>query len=558
MKKTMVLITAMILCAAFLLTGCGAPPSSTDAEGEKQPAEKQDGEAKEAIFRYGFTGWWPDSKNPLTSGYAISTTCFHSNIYEGLMMQDENLKIVGCLATDWTTSQDGCTWTFNLRKGVKWHDGEDFNADDVVYTMNAIKDFGLSRHQGSMEGVKEVSKVDDYTVKIVTDAPKANMVDVGLIDIVPEHIFGKETNAENAQNYTNDSPIGTGPLVYVDDAEDEFVRYKTNKEYWGGAPAYDEFIFVFFTNEDTKLQALEKGEIDLCNINGTQYEYAKGMKGVSINEYASLTFQELGFNMWNDPASKGNPIIRDNKCIRQAIDYCIDYAKMIEYACGGFGVECKGLIPKQTPWSWAPSADKARAYSPEKAMALLDANNIKDTDGDGIREMPTGEKLSFRCAVIEEDYGDIALVVQKYCKDIGIDVQLQLMDSARQSEVISVDSGFDCDMYFWGWTGDYQDPNFILSIMTSDEIGGSSDCFWSNAEYDKMYKEQQTTVDFDARMELVHKMQELVYEECPYLILYNSESTQVYDSEQWGGFSPWPSNGGSVINHFTKVNLHLN
>ncbi|MEA5040391.1 MAG: ABC transporter substrate-binding protein [Clostridiaceae bacterium] len=567
MKKKLLLITALILCATFLLTGCGAPPSSTGDDqtsdagqtgDTSQTGGDQSTDAGEKIFRYGFTGWWPDSKNPLTSGYSISTTCFHSNIYEGLMMQDESLNIIGCLATDWTVSDDGCTWTFNLRKGVKWHDGEDFTADDVVYTLNAIKDYGLSRHLSSMDGVSTVTKIDDYTVQIVTEAPKANMVDVGLIDIVPEHIFGKETNADNAQSYTNDNPIGTGPLVYVDDKEDEYVRYKTNKDYWGGAPDYDEFIYVFFSNEDTKLQALEKGEIDMCGINGTQLDYAKGMSGVTLNDYATLTFQELGFNMWTDPASKGNPIIRDNKCIRQAIDYCINYDNIVEYAKGGQGVVWKGLIPMQTPWAWQPSSDELREFSPEKAAALLDANNIKDTDGDGIREMPTGEKLSFRCAVIEEDYGDTALVVQKNCKDIGIDIQLELMDSARQSEVISVDGGFDCDLYFWGWSGDYQDPNFILSVMTTDAIGGSSDCFWSNAEYDRLYKEQQITIDADARKEIVNQMQQLIYEECPYLILYNAKSVQVYDSTQWGGLTPWPSSGGSLLNRFTKLNLHLN
>jgi len=569
LKKNLFLFIALILCATFLLNGCGAPPSDTtgDQTGDAQTGDTQVGDTTNAsqtgdtgdkIFRYGFTGWWPDSRNPLTAAYAISSTCYFSNIYEGLMMQDKDLNIVGCLATDWKVSDDGCTWTFNLRKGVKWQDGEDFTADDVVYTMNAIMDYVLSRYQGSISGVTSVSKTDDYTVQIVTDAPKANMIDVGLISIVPEHIFGKETNADNAQSYTNDNPIGTGPLIFVDDAEDEYIRYKVNKDYWGGTPDYDEFIYVFFTNADTKLQALEKREIDMCEINGTQLSYAQNMDGIGVNNYITKVFNELGFNMWTDATSKGNPIIRDNKCIRQAIDYCINYDSIIEYAVGGFGVKWKGLIPKVTPWAWEPSADKMREYSPEKAKALLDANNIKDSDGDGIREMPTGEKLSFRCAVIEEDYGDMALIVQKNCKDIGIDVQLNLMDSARQSEVISVDGGFDCDMYLWGWSGDYQDPNFILSVMTTGAIGGNSDCYWSNAEYDDMYEAQQRTVDADARMEIVKKMQQLVYEECPYLILYNSTNVEAYDNVQWSGYCSWPASSGAILNRDTLMNLHMN
>lgn len=565
MKRKISWILLIVLLLASL-SSCGSPPGATNEEGEKEaPVTTDPGTTPEAqppvaedkdVFRYGFTGWWPDGKNPLTTGYAISTTIYHKSVYEGLMEQNQDMEIVGRLAESWDISDDGLVWTFHLRKGVKFHDGEDFNADDVVYTLNSILEYKLSRHSSAIEGVVKVEKVDDYTVKITTAEPKANMIDVGIIEIVPEHIFAPETtDAEKAQAYINENPIGTGPLAYVADKKDEYVRFKTNKEYWRGVPEYDEFLFVYFTNDDTKLQALEKGEIDFCGISGTQLEYAKKIPGVVINDYNGIGFTELGFNCWDAPESKGKPIVRDNKYLRQAIDYAIDYNQMVEYALGGLGVVHKGLIPKETPWAWSPEGDKLREFSPEKAMALLDEHGFIDVNGDGLREDPDGNKMQLRCAVIEGSYKDQAMVVQKGCKDVGLDVELMFMDSARQSEIMDVANGVDADMYFWGWTGDYQDPNFILYVMTTDAIGSSSDCNWSNAQYDALYKQQSITIDYDERMDMVHQMQEIVYDEAPYLILYNSKAIQIYDGTKWEGLQSFPGTSGSVINQFTLVSL---
>lgn len=556
----------LILLLLTSLASCGSPPAATDAEGEKEeplateteaaPEAEVSTEEEKDIFRYGFTGWWPDGKHPLTTGYAISTTIYHKSVYEGLMEQNQDMEIVGRLAEDWEVSEDGLVWTFHLREGITFHDGEEFNADDVVYTLNSILEYNLSRHSSSMEGVEKVEKVDDYTVTITTNEPKANMIDVGIIEIVPEHIFAPEsTDADKAQAFINANPIGTGPLVFVSDKKDEYIRFATNKEYWRGVPEYDEFLFVYFTNDDTKLQALEKGEIDFCGISGTQLEYAQNIPGVVVNDYDSVGFTELGFNCWDDPESKGKPIVRDNKYLRQAIDYAIDYDQMVEYALGGLGVVHKGLIPKQTPWSWTPSAEDYREHSPEKAMALLDEQGFVDVDGDGMREDPDGNKMQLRCAVIESSYKDQAMVVQKSCKDVGLDIELMYMDSARQSEIMDLENGVDADLYFWGWTGDYQDPNFILYVMTTDAIGSSSDCNWSNAEYDELYKKQSTTIDYDERMEMVHRMQEIVYEEAPYLIQYNSKAIQIYDGSKWEGLESFPRSGGNLINQFTLVSL---
>lgn len=552
MKRKLYLLLVIILIASMIFTACGNGDSEEtgQAEGESNIPEQEDGTS---VFRDGFTGWWPDSKNPLVSGYAISTTVYTDNVYEKLMELDQNLELEGRLAENWEVSEDGLTWTFYLREGVKWHDGEDFTADDVVFTYKTIQDFQLPRWYSSVTDFTEINKIDDHTVEFKTEKPKADIYD-GMTDIVPEHIFGEHDTAEAALAFTNDTPIGTGAFVYVEDSVDEFVRYKANDEYWRGRPVVDEVLYVYFTNADTMVQALEKGEIDFCAVSSTQVSYAEGLEGITMHQYDSITFQELGFNCWDDPDSQGNPLILDHR-IRNAIDYAIDYETMIEYAVGGLGTRQMSLVPEQVgKWSWEPGDDIRRDYDPEMAMQVLEEAGYTDSDGDGIREDADGNKLDFRFTVIEESYKDEALIIEENLKTVGINVNIEYVDSGRQGDIIE-NQNFDTDMYIWGWTADYGEPSFILSVMTTAEIGGRSDCWYSNPEYDELYELQKTAVDENERLELVHQMQEIIYEESPYNLMYAQINVQAYNSDKWENLQQLPEGNGGLWNYFTRLSV---
>jgi len=553
MKKILSFLLVIMLIFTMFVGCSNTQPTQTDQTQQPAPVEQTpvSNISEISTFKYGFTGWWPDSKNPYLSSYSISTSAYHNNVYEYLLDLDQDLKVVGRLAESWETSEDGLTWTFHLRKGVKWHDGEDFNADDVVYSYKVNIDFELPRYYASVSNFVEINKVNDYTVELKTAQPKANIMDA-MCDIVPEHIFSKYDTAEAMLAFTNESPIGTGPLVFVGDVMDEYIKYKANDNYWGGRPITDEFLFVYFTNADTLVQALEKGEIDLCSISAVQIPYVETLKNITMNKYDSATFYELGFNAWQDPASKGNPLMLDYR-IRNAIDYAIDYDKIIEYAKGGLATRELSLIPKVVgKWSGQPDSNTIRNFDPEKAKQLLDESGYKDIDGDGIREDSKGNKLEFKFAVIEEDYKDDALIIEQNLKDVGIKVNIEFMDDGRLSDII-YSQNFDTDMYIWGWTADYSDPSFILSIMLTSQIGGRSDCFYSNTEYDKLYDLQGKTVDEAERIKIVHKMQEIIYRDSPYLILYTDTKVNAYNSDKWENLQQWPGGNGGVLNYYTKL-----
>lgn len=560
MNKKINLIIVIALSMMMILTSCGGNPTqnevSTDGISEEQESKtegtNEDRDSK-VVFRYGYSGWWPDSKNPCTSSYAISTSMYHDNVYEPLISLDENLEYTGRLAENWEVSEDGTTWTFYLRKGVKWHDGEDFTADDVVCTYTINRDYKLPRWYSSVKDFTEINKIDDYTVELKTESPKSNILDA-MCEIVPEHIFGQYNSVEEALAFTNDHPIGTGLFVFVEDAADEYIRYKANDEYWGGRPKIDELVVVYFANSDTLIQALEKGEIDLCSVSAVQIPHIESLPNIAINKYDTITFNEIGFNVWNDPASKGNPLIHDAK-IRNAIDWAIDYDTMIEYALGGLGNRQMSLIPKRVgKWSWEPGPDVIRTYNPEKAKEILEGAGYKDTDGDGIREDSQGNKLEFRFSIIESNYKNEALIIEQNLKEVGIKVDIEYMDSGRLGDIIENQS-FDTDMYMWGWTADYGEPSYILSVMLTDEIGGRSDCWYSNPEYDELYKLQQITMDEDERVKIVHKMQEIIYRDSPYNIAYTTASVQAYNSDKWKDFKQWPAGNGGLFNYYSKLSL---
>lgn len=561
MKKRSLSILLVLAFTVSLLTGCGGKSESTSGDsgttiapttaGTAATTAPTDTAADTVTFKYGVSSW-ANEKNPYTYHYSAGATAYFENYYESLLTVDQDLNLEGALAESWEVSDDGCTWTFHLRKGVKWHDGEDFNADDVVNSYKICIDFKMSRMYSKLEDITEVKKVDDYTVQLVTKEPKADMYSA-MIAITPEHIY-KFTTAEEAEAFIDEKPIGTGPFIYVEDEADVYSKYKANDNYWGGRPNIDELVYVNYADTDSMAAALQVGEIDMCSLTSEQIDTFKSMPEISMNQYNATSFTQLGFNCWEDPKSKGNPLLLD-KNIRVAIDYALDYDKIIAYGQGGLAKRELSVIPSAiTKWTWWPADDEFRSFDVEKAKALLEESGYKDTDGDGIREDASGNKLSFRFSVIEADYKEIALIIQTCLKEIGIETTIEYVDSSGLSDII-YSQDFNTDMYIWGWTPDYADPSDILNVLTTDQIGKRSDCFWANEEYDKLFALQRTQINEAERLDTVHRLQQINYENCGYIVLLSKIKVQAYVNTKWEGFIAWPNNNGTFWNKYSKLSL---
>lgn len=558
MKRKLFILMALIMTFMLVLTACGA---KEEAAAPAEPAENQESEVAEtddgnaaaepAVLRIGIITE-PDSTSPLIA--SLSAYDIIDNItYDDLIEYDDNLQPVGGLAESWDVSDDGLEWTFNLKKDIKWSDGEDFNADDVVWTYNALIN-GEFPQSTQLDGITKCEKVDEYTVKVYTEAPKADMEAIRA-SILPEHIYGSK-ELEELHNFAEVLPVGTGPFKLKEWEKGGFLRFEANKDYFAGSPNLDEIVYVVFANQDTLMQALITGEVDaITSIATSQISMLESDPNIEVVKALGKNFTELGFNCWESPDSLGNPMVLDSK-VRLACDYAVDKETIVKIALNGLGTAGTSFIPPSVgDWHWEPG-DEIHEYSPEKAMQILEEAGYTDSDGDGIRENAAGEPLDLRFAVISS-YGDAYIkassIIQKNLQEVGIGVTITTMDGGAQSDLI-YNQNFDTDMYLWGW-GTELDPSLKLSVLLTEQIGNRSDCFWSNKEYDDLYKIQLHQTNRDERIGTVHEMQKIIYEEAPYIILYNKDTIEAYRTDKFEGWTRVPAEIGNVLTQVNKTTM---
>lgn len=520
-RKYLACFLSLLLCIS--LAGCG---------GGAQPAEGM------TSFRIGNTQDI-DTLNPLSSELMIGFEVFLL-VYDPLVRYDENYEPVGCLAETWSTSDDGLTWTFNLREGVSWHDGEPFTSEDVKFTYDLM----IENEQGYMynaylSGITDIQCPDEKTVVITTDAPKANML-MNTTPILPKHIWS-EIPPEELGIYPNSNPVGTGPFKFGSYSTG-VVKLVKNNDYFGTKPTIDDCIFIAYSNTDTMAQALSIGEIDAAmNLSPTQKKQMEQDKNIKFISGQIPGFTQIGINLWTDPESGGNPLLRD-KAIRHAIEYAIDKHKIIEMVYAGEGTEGTTLLNPGQYYHYKPADGEMRSYNVQKANALLDQAGYKDTDGDGIREDANGNKLEFRLITIADNVEEVKAgqMIASDCKKAGIGIITETMDDGALADEIYAGT---YDMFIWGWGGDL-DPSVMLAILTTEEIGNLNETFFSNPRYDELYQEQLNLIDEQERQAAVFEMQKIAYEEAPYIILVYDNNLQAIRSDRWTGFKQIPASTG--------------
>ncbi len=262
---------ALALLAALLVCGLAFGAVSAAAEDPASPAASP---AAATVLHVGWTAE-PDNLNPMIGYETSALEIFHLNYDYLVGFRASDLQPMPELATSWTHSPDGKVWTFKLREGVKWQDGEPFTADDVVFTFQTIIEDEVSNYVGYTEFIETVKAIDPLTVEFACSKPKTNMLGMP-IPILPEHIWSKLSAAQITNTYPNDPPmIGTGPFQVVEWKRGEYVRAVANKSYWRGAPKADEVIWSLYKNQDTMAADLKSGAIQVAwDIPQAQFDRA--------------------------------------------------------------------------------------------------------------------------------------------------------------------------------------------------------------------------------------------------------------------------------------------
>jgi len=513
-------------------------------------------------------GWVQDvdNLNPFIGLQGTDYMLWHMN-YDFLVGFDaETLEPRPELATAWEVSPDGKEWTFTIRSDSTFHDGVPVTARDVAFTFNYIVDNELLNLATYTNGIVKAEAVDDTTVKIYTDAPKANMLRM-VVPILPEHIWSKVSGKAATSTYQNSPPIvGNGPFQIVEWQKGKFVRLEANPDYWGGAPKVDEVIFQLYTNPDTMSQDLKLGTIDgALDVPPAQFKQLGSEPGLEANNATSWRFIELGMNCYDDPNSLGNPVLLDPE-FRKAVNWAVDRQKVADVAYQGYATVGSTIIVPYSKYHWEPPADSLFSYDAAKANALLDAAGYKDVNGDGVRETKDGKQLSLRFYATSDspENQTAGKLIVGWLADVGIKLQFQVLDVGALLDAQYNYKGDtyapDWDLFIWYWTQDV-DPNFQVDIYTPAQIEGWNDCLWTDPEYTKLNTQQLQTIDETARKPIIDRMQQIFYEAAPYALLAYPFQLEAYDTADWQGWVHVPGDAtggqqGAVLYSYNNIDTY--
>jgi peptide/nickel transport system substrate-binding protein len=503
-----------------------------------------------------------DSLNPFI-GILAETYEVWGLMYDYLVGQSaKDFSPEPALAESWEVSDDELTWTYKIRQGVKWSDGQPLTARDAAYTFNRIMKgtFEQTNYGSYVGNIEKVTAPDDTTLVMTTKEPSPTMLRL-TVPILPEHIW-KDIDEKEVTTFDNEkNAVGSGSFKLEERSTGQFVRLSANKSYWGGAPKIDEVVFRVFNNADAQLQALKKGEIDFADgLDPAPFNSLKNTPGITALAADYSGFNELAFNTGaaldtGEPIGDGHPALKDKR-LRQAIAHAVDKQALVDRVLGGYGTAATGVIPAlYQNLTYQPADGEAFNFDLAEANRLLDEAGYKDSDGDKVREMPNGGRpLNFRLFARQESNTSQQSVqfMQGWLRDIGIGTEVKVVEENRLTEIIGQG---EFDMFEWGWVVE-PDPDYQLSTFTcgsrSYKSGGDitanlSDSFYCNPAYDKLYEQQKVTIDPAKRAEIVKQMQKMLYDDAPYVVTFYYDELQAYRSDRFTGFVPQPDPGGVVL-----------
>ena len=470
----------------------------------------------------------PEGFNPqlFTSGttYDASSVPIYNRLVE---FKIGTTEVIPGLAEKWDVSEDGKTYTFHLRQGVKWQDSKDFKptrdfkADDVICSVLRQKDADHPYHnvsQGSYEYfndvgldklIKEVKKVDDYHVQFVLNEPNAafladwGMDFASILSAEYADAMLKKGTPENVDNW----PVGTGPYVLQHYKQDSQIRYLANPNYWDGEVPTRHLIFSITPNAQTRLAKLQTNECQIIPApSPVQFDEIKKNNALTLHSVDALNVGYLAFNTEKKPF--------DNVLVRQALNYATDKKAIINAVFLGSGTVAKSPIPPNM--MGFNNNLKDYDYDPQKAKDLLKQAGLEKGFEATLWSMPVQRPYNPNSRRIAE-------MIQSDWAKVGVTAKIV---SYEWGEYLSGMRKGEHDTALFGWMSDNGDPdNFADVLLGCNSIKtGSNAARWCDKGYDDLVQKAKRVSKPEERAQLYQQAQDIFYQQAPWIALANGKT----------------------------------
>jgi peptide/nickel transport system substrate-binding protein len=442
--------------------------------------------------------------------YMIQSTLNASGIFQHMFeplidLDPQTVTIVPCLATEWSTSEDGKVWTFKLRDDVKFWDGEPFTAKDVKYTMERMLmddyNIGNTNYLNNQINFDKAVVVDDHTVEIHTKAPvPALLYSLQEVKILPEHVYSKLTPTQAASEVI----MGTGPFKFVEYVKDDYVKMERNDDYWGEKPAFKYLVFRNIPEASTRVAELETGGIDVAQqVPMAQIESVNASGTAHTSAVSNGCRMYMGFNHENPTFTKN---------VRLAMNYAIDWDAINQSFF--YGAVPRMVTNVNRPW--LNENLKPYPYDLNKVNELLTADGyVKNAKGFWEKD---GKELAPKIMVYYEQTSEryeVLLSIVDMFRKAGINAEPYYLDRAAAFE--KLDKREVDDMFYIASCTSYEGQGDITDLKADS---ASNYGRWNNPEFEALFDQLLVEFDMNKRAELLNKMQEIVYNEAAIIPLY--------------------------------------
>lgn len=445
-------------------------------------------------------------------------------VYNNLVKLDQNLEIKGDLAESWE-NPDNYTWIFYLKKGVKFHNGEEFTANDVKFTIERL----LNPETGSpgawlLKEVNQVEVLDKYTVKLKTEHPFAPLLS-NLARYELAMLNEKAVKAGGDSYGAN--PVGTGPFKFEEHYYGDKVILTKFEDYFEGPAEVDKVIYRAIPEDATRVVELESGGLNIMyNLPPQEYDRLSQNSKIKIIETLGQSTLYIGFNAEVKPFN--------NKKVRQALNYAVDKQAIVDAVFFGKAEPSYGPLSPSI-WGFDRSLSYAYPYNPEKAKKLL---------------AEAGYPNGFECTIWTDprtERKSITELVQAYLAQIGVIANIEILEWS--TFIPATAKGAD-GMFILGWTGTGDADGGLYPRFHTDNIGSSNRHRWGTPELDKLLEAGRTTVDIEERKGVYKKIQSYIIENATDIFIAVPK-TLAATSSNVKGFILYPNN----INPLYPVSL---